>query len=422
MKKLLFLMLLISVTIFSADIKIPVQGYLTDANGVALNGEQNIKFSLYNIDENGSSIWTNQDFVEINVENGEFSYMLGTTDFIDSSILENSTPLYLEVEINDEVLSPRIELGVEAKSAYAYKSELANNALNSEKLEGKTLTEVKTTVKSEVKTEIDNEKLNAILSRLDALETAKTSLETKVTALETANAEKDTKIANLETRVTTLETNVSSLTTLVNSLKTKLDFITVTQAINLDNLKTTVSNNSTNIATNTHDLNDSDGRLQYFINLLSARIAAIEAKTNDMSIVNLTYKGVNYKTVRFSHVNVQIVNGSGATNRESNGLIVGTGLGNLIVGYNEEADSPNLNPSNRTGYHNLIVGSSNNYTSFGSVVFGRFNKVNSMFGTVTGGMDNKVTTPYSSISGGTDKITPTNNNWYYWIGDQYHSN
>ncbi len=409
MKKLFFLMLLISITVFSADIKIPVQGYLTDNNGIALSGEQNIKFSLYNTDENGNSIWSNQDYVKINVENGEFSYMLGTTDFIDSLIMENSNPLYLEVEINNEVLSPRIELGTESKSVYSYKSEIANNALNSEKLEGKTLTEVKTTVKSEVKTEIDNEKLNAILSRLDALET-------KVTTLETENV-------NLKSRVSTLENSLNTLTTLVNTLKTKLDLITVTQVINLDNLNTTVNNNSTNIATNTHELNDSDGRLQYFNDLLSARIASVETKTADMSIVNLNYEGVNYKTVRFSHVNVQIVNGTGATDRESEGFTIGTGLGNLIIGYNEK--STGLTHDNRTGYHNLIVGTLNNYTSYGSVVFGSTNKVNSKYSSITGGYDNEVAKPYSSISGGSYKSTPDtpdNQDWSYWIGDQYHSN
>ena len=404
MKTLIILIFMITVSIFSADIKIPVQGYLTDNNGVALNGTANIKFSLYNTDENGNSIWSNQDFLEINVENGEFSYMLGTTDFINSSILENSAPLYLEVEINNEVLSPRIELGTESKSVYSYRAEYANN---SEKLGGKSLTELK----SDVKSELNTEKLNAILTRLE-------TLENKVEALETENT-------NLKSRVSTLESNLNALTTVVNTLKSKLDFITVTQSVNLNNLKSEVSTNTTNITMNTHDLNDSDGRLQYFVNLLSDRILSVETKTADMSVVNLTYGGRNYKTIRFSHVNVQIVNGSGETkNRYApNGILDGQGLGNLIIGYNEKSSGGASDE--RTGYHNLIVGSLNNYTLYGSVVFGKANSVKSIYSSITGGYQNEVAKPYSSISGGADKSTPntpSNEDWFYWIGDQYHSN
>jgi hypothetical protein len=58
------------------------------------------------------------------------------------------------------------------------------------------------------------------------------------------------------------------------------------------------------------------------------------------------------------------------------------GLGNVIIGYNE----PRGGGDNRSGSHNLVVGSRNNYASYGGFV---------------GGLQGGVTTPYSTaINGG----------------------
>ena len=64
-------------------------------------------------------------------------------------------------------------------------------------------------------------------------------------------------------------------------------------------------------------------------------------------------------TLRFTGVNVQVVDGSGNTAGAINGL------GNLIVGYNENSSAT------RTGSHNLVVGMNNSYTSYGGFVGGR---------------------------------------------------
>ena len=82
-----------------------------------------------------------------------------------------------------------------------------------------------------------------------------------------------------------------------------------------------------------------------------------------MSIVELPVDafGNSVRTIRFSGVNVQVVNGTGTTDGPGNGL------GNLVVGYqelreddeNDETDDRNL----RSGSHNLVVGKANNYSS-----------------------------------------------------------
>ena len=65
-------------------------------------------------------------------------------------------------------------------------------------------------------------------------------------------------------------------------------------------------------------------------------------------LANVTRGTVNGQdTIRFSGVNVQIVDGSGNTSGAVNGR------GNLIVGYNELRGSGDV----RTGSHNIVVGS-----------------------------------------------------------------
>ena len=111
------------------------------------------------------------------------------------------------------------------------------------------------------------------------------------------------------------------------------------------------------------------------------------------------------KTFRLTGVNLQIVSGLGATNGypadpESNESIVAAtnGLGNLIVGYNE----PNipLLPDDRTGSHNVVVGTRLDYSSYGGLVVGDFNSISGPYASVSGGNNNSASALYSTVSGG----------------------
>ena len=64
------------------------------------------------------------------------------------------------------------------------------------------------------------------------------------------------------------------------------------------------------------------------------------------------------KTIEIHGVNVRIVDGSGTTDGTP------TGLGNLIVGYNELRGSDD----DRTGSHNMVAGTEHNYTRVGGLV------------------------------------------------------
>lgn len=123
------------------------------------------------------------------------------------------------------------------------------------------------------------------------------------------------------------------------------------------------------------------------------------------------------KAIRFCGVNVQIVNGLGATNgNPDNPVLVGleieqktNGLGNLIVGYNEHhfpgdpPDGPNpvLREAIRTGSHNIVTGTGNNYSTAGGLVVGLFNAISGHYASVSGGIGNTASGDFSSVSGGT---------------------
>lgn len=103
--------------------------------------------------------------------------------------------------------------------------------------------------------------------------------------------------------------------------------------------------------------------------------------------------GLKGPHVIFHDANVHVQSGSGTT-AEAGGL---TGLGNLIVGYNE---LPVPLGGSRGGSHNLVVGPSHAFTSTGGVVFGRGNLISGQYATNLGGVQNSSKGPASSILGG----------------------
>jgi hypothetical protein len=87
--------------------------------------------------------------------------------------------------------------------------------------------------------------------------------------------------------------------------------------------------------------------------------------------------------------NVHIRNGTGSTTTIN-------GLGNLIIGYNE-----NTNPVQpRGGSHNLVVGKEHGYTNVAGVVSGEHNKIDNEGTAVIGGEDSVASGEYAVVSGG----------------------
>jgi hypothetical protein len=120
---------------------------------------------------------------------------------------------------------------------------------------------------------------------------------------------------------------------------------------------------------------------------LVARVAALEATLAGVSHVD--FQG--HPTIRFSGVNVQVVDGQdqstdGGTN----------GRGNLIIGWNENDGDA------RTGSHNLVVGPRHSYVSYGGLIAGYDNATTLDYASVTGGNGNVASGRFSSVTGGID--------------------
>ena len=122
-------------------------------------------------------------------------------------------------------------------------------------------------------------------------------------------------------------------------------------------------------------------------------------------------KGVTGPNIYFSGVNIHIVSGSGMTDESNNPR----GLGNLIIGYDEDPGglpevpgfghppgAPALEPGDRGGSHNLVIGSGNRFTksAFGGLVAGYLNTISNSAASVSGGSSNVASGFFANVSGG----------------------
>lgn len=140
------------------------------------------------------------------------------------------------------------------------------------------------------------------------------------------------------------------------------------------------------------------------ITALQVRVKALETKpasgipnlekyvTIDTNPIN----GVAGPHILITGANVHVRSGSGFTNDNVSGGGTLTGLGNLIIGYNE------LNPSGqpRTGSHNLVGGSLNSFSSVGGMAFGLRNTLSGQYAAIVGGDTNTASGVNASVLGG----------------------
>jgi len=114
--------------------------------------------------------------------------------------------------------------------------------------------------------------------------------------------------------------------------------------------------------------------------------------------------GVIGPNIIFSGANIHIVSGSGMTNDNGNPR----GLGNLIIGYDEDpgvapvAGRPPLGLGDRGGSHNLVIGRWHRFTraAFGGFVAGEFNAIGNEGASVSGGFKNTASGQWASVTSG----------------------
>lgn len=115
-------------------------------------------------------------------------------------------------------------------------------------------------------------------------------------------------------------------------------------------------------------------------------------------------QGGTVRTLRISGVNLQIVNGLGATNGNTHdpfstqtGTTAVNGAGNLIIGYNEPRVTGSVD---RTGSHYLVIGPGHAFSGFGGVLVGSANESSAPYAPVYGGIWNRSTALGACVTGG----------------------
>ncbi len=106
--------------------------------------------------------------------------------------------------------------------------------------------------------------------------------------------------------------------------------------------------------------------------------------------------GVTGPHVIFEGANVHVRSGSDYTDDDTSL----SGLGNLIIGYNEEPEK--LNKGQREGSHNLVIGRFHRFSSWGGLIAGERNTISGPYSSVSGGSYNAATDDGASVSGGSE--------------------
>jgi len=171
----------------------------------------------------------------------------------------------------------------------------------------------------------------------------------------------------------------------------------------------------TSSKSSTEDDDDSNSSSQYL-----SRLQLLEDKLACVSDQSTT------EDIFFEGCNVHVRDGSGSTdgNKSDEGAEK-SGLGNLIIGYNEppsddDEEAPEIcsNSSTasdlvscrkkggfwgqgiQTGIHNLVIGSGHSYTQHSGIIAGRSNAITGQGATVLGGKSNVASGEYSTVTGG----------------------
>ncbi len=140
---------------------------------------------------------------------------------------------------------------------------------------------------------------------------------------------------------------------------------------------------------------------------LKADVAALQAEMAEMkALLAGVTRGNNadgFDTLTLEGMNLQVTNGTGNTGATN-------GLGNVIIGYNTDAEADDL----RSGSHYLVIGDEHSYSSYSAAVagfdnaslsfyasaFGRQAIAEGQWSFVAGGNDNQASGTASFVGGG----------------------
>lgn len=132
---------------------------------------------------------------------------------------------------------------------------------------------------------------------------------------------------------------------------------------------------------------------EYADSLQPAAAKAAEVLTHFTRVDNDIY--ITDANLHIVSGNLHVVNGTRSTTTAN-------GMGNVIIGYNEERLD---GTDNRTGSHMLVGGKENNFTGYGGIVMGQNNDNRAPFSSIMGGDYNATEGPKSFIASGRSNLT-----------------
>ena len=251
----------------------------------------------------------------------------------------------------------------------------------------------------------------------DAVKTAVDDNDSRITIIESALSALQSTVSSQTATISSLTNNLSSANNAISDLQSLLA-LKANANHNHNAIYSPILHNHTGVyAPVSHG--HSQGSISGLSSALSTHASQISA-INNSDVMDLdaylTISTTGGAKATLSGINLQIVNGLGSTSTIN-------GLGNLIVGYNEnntatdvwlyscssgqyttqsdcESNGEIWGNSHKTGSHYLVLGTQNNYSQYGGMVAGLRNTTNRNYSTATGGRENRVLGSYSSVSGG----------------------
>ena len=186
--------------------------------------------------------------------------------------------------------------------------------------------------------------------------------------------------AELEQQVKATHLNLKTLERQIVSLQESVG----NQASEISALLATVSNQTSQIVALQAMVNNQTNQISGLVGTVTDQAQQLSALTN--LFVNFSRDG---NEIYITGANLHIVNGLNGTDSTN-------GLGNLIVGYNELRGAGD----DRSGSHNVVIGSEENFSSFGGFVVGLENSISGGFTSVSGGASNTASGVACTVSGG----------------------
>ena len=346
------------------------QGLLLDSLGDPVAGPVEIEIGVWSLPTGGFRLYW-ETHSDVALVDGVFNLLLGTGSVLAGTFDANLFAVqnrYLELVVDKEVLEPRQPF---SSVAYALQSEESEAAAHAETAGDAD------TVDGSHAADLDQSGHVSDTGNPHGVTAAQTGAATtaEITAAVSSHA---AEAAAHHSKTTTF----SELTDQAADAQIP-DDITVNQAANADTVDGLHASAFAS-ASHTHD-----GRY-YTQAQVDAIVAGLQAQID--ALTNLTeHWSRSGDDIYLTGANLHIVDGSGDTGGTVNGL------GNLIVGYNELRGDPT---DDRSGSHNLIVGSQQSYGSYGGLLAGELNRISGPFASVSGGYGNKAIGDHSSISGG----------------------